>query len=90
MKTLLVGYDLNQPDQDYADLIEKLKSFGTWWHHLDSTWLIRAELTAKEMRDILKPLIGSSDEVLVIEVTGCSAAWMGFNQKASDWIKEHL
>jgi hypothetical protein len=29
MATLMVGYDLNKPDQDYEDLIDYLKSLGT-------------------------------------------------------------
>jgi hypothetical protein len=37
MNTLLVGYDLNKPGQDYAELKEYLKAQGTWWHALDST-----------------------------------------------------
>lgn len=40
MNTLLVGYDLNRPGQNYTELIEYLKSQVTWWHHLDSTWLV--------------------------------------------------
>jgi hypothetical protein len=40
-RTMLVGYDLNKPAQDYPKLIEKLKNFSAWWHHLDSTWLVR-------------------------------------------------
>src|SRR3954466_5756267 len=54
MNTLLIGYDLNKPGQDYADLIAYLKGFA-YWHHLDSTWLIRAEMSASDMRDKLTP-----------------------------------
>ncbi len=90
MATLLVGYDLKKPGQDYDPLIDKLKSFGTWWHHLDSTWLIKTEHTPKAVRDVLKPLIDANDELLVIDVSGRAAAWMGFNQRGSEWIKDNL
>lgn len=90
MSTLLVGYDLKKPGQDYSPLIEKLKSFGTWWHHLDSTWLIKTDETPKEVRDVLKPLIDANDELLVIDVSGRTAAWTGLNQRGSDWIKDNL
>ena len=36
MNTVLISYDLNQPGQDYPDLLTKLRSYGTYWHHLDS------------------------------------------------------
>ncbi len=39
MNTLLVGYDLNRPGQDYEDLTKFLKDQSTWWHALDSTWI---------------------------------------------------
>jgi hypothetical protein len=54
LSRLLVGYDLNSPRKDYTDLIEKMKSYGAWWHHLDSTWLIKTTKTPTEVRDELR------------------------------------
>jgi hypothetical protein len=90
VQTLLVGYDLNRPGQDYENLIEGLKRTGVWWHHLDSTWIVRTEETPAELRDRLKPHIDTNDEVLVIDVTGRAAAWMGFCKKAGDWLLKEL
>lgn len=90
MATLLVGYDLNRPGQDYPDLIQKLKSYGTWWHHLDSTWLVVTELNPRELRDALLPFVDDSDELLVLDVTGDAGAWHGFKSRGSDWLTEHL
>lgn len=42
--TLLIGYDLNAPGQDYGDLIEAVKASGARWHYLDSTWLVKTSL----------------------------------------------
>ncbi len=92
MRTFLVGYDLDKPDQDYKSLIEKLKSYGTWWHNLDSTWLIRAgdTVTTSGLRDELKAQIGSSDKLLVMEVTGVSWASVGFTKEATDWLYKYV
>ena len=92
MNTLLVGYDLNRPGQNYEKLFEFLKSAGTWWHHLDSTWLIKTTASAAELRDSLRTrsLIDGNDEVLVINVTGDAAAWYGFSQSGSKWLKDNL
>lgn len=90
MRTLLVGYDLNRPGQNYTGLIEALKAVPLWWHHLDSTWLLRTEETSVELRDRLSVHIDASDELLVIDVTGRAAAWSGFSERGGRWIKDNL
>jgi hypothetical protein len=88
MATLLVGYDLNKPDKDYEPLIKKLKAFDSWWHHLDSTWLIKVDKTPTAVRDELKEAIDENDELLVIDVSNDARAWAGFNAKGSKWLKD--
>ncbi|MBB3602790.1 hypothetical protein FHT40_002451 [Mycolicibacterium sp. BK556] len=90
MNTILIGYDLNKKGQDYDDLIEKIKSLGAWWHYLDSTWIVKTSHSASSTRDVLGPLIDSNDELLVIKITGDSAAWKGFNERGSKWLKDNL
>lgn len=89
MATMLVGYDLNKPGQNYEDLIERLKLVGSnWWHHLDSTWLIKTTMSPKELRDDLKAYVDSGDELLVVDVTGASWAASGFS--SYDWLHDNL
>jgi hypothetical protein len=90
MPTLLVGYDLNQPGQNYNRLWTQLKAYGTWWHHLDSTWLVTTELTPVQLRNALRDLVDTSDEVLVIDVTGKSWAGTGFDDQAYGWLKQNM
>ncbi|MBW8762948.1 MAG: hypothetical protein JF592_10230 [Microbacterium sp.] len=85
MATHLIGYDLNK-EKSYDDLIEAIKGLGSWWHHLDSTWIVRSTLTAKEVRDHLRPHLDADDELLVVDVTGRARAWRGFNKRGSDWL----
>lgn len=86
MAMLLVGYDLNKT-KDYPALYEAIKGLGSaWWHHLDSTWLIKSSKTAAQVRDELKGHIDADD--LVIDVTGDARAWTGFNPNGSKWLKE--
>ena len=91
MKTFLISYDLNRPRgaNAYPNLIEAIKSFGTWWHHLDSTWIIKSDKAASEIRDALQKHIDNGDELLVAVLSGV-AAWVGFDEKASSWLKENL
>lgn len=90
MNTLLVGYDLNRPSQNYEDLFKIIKAEGTWCHNLDSAWLVRSSKTASELLETIAGHIGKSDEVIVIDITGRSAAWINFPQEASDWVQRNL
>lgn len=90
MNTLLVGYDLNRPGQDYESLIEFLRSSHNWWHHLDSTWIVLVNDSPKDYRDKLLRHVDTNDELFVVEIKGKPAAWNGFNAKGSDWLQQNL
>ena len=90
MNSYLIGYDLNQTGQDYTDLVETIKNtFGTWWHHLDSTWIVKSDMTSEQIRDILRVRIDSNDELLVVKLVR-EAAWSGFNDRGSQWLLNNL
>jgi len=83
---LMVGYDLNRPGQEYGDLMEAIKGYGTWWHHLDSTWFIETDDSPSEVREHLQQFIDNGDELLVIQAARNWSA-IGFKQSAYDWFK---
>jgi hypothetical protein len=89
--TCLIGYDLNRPrkESDYPNLFEAIKSCGVWWHYLDSTWIVKTEMTAEQIRDSLQKHIDSGDELLVATMTG-EAAWAGLVQQAANWLRTNL
>lgn len=88
MSTKLIAYDLNRPGQNYDELIAAIKKLGAWWHHLDSTWLVKSNLSTKQIRDQLRSYVDAGDELLVVNVTGDARSWTGFNARGSNWIKE--
>lgn len=88
MATKLIAYDLNAPGQNYGELIAAIKSLGAWWHHLDSTWLVKSTLSTSEIRDRLSQHLGADDELLVVNVTGAARSWRGFNESGSKWLKD--
>ena len=87
MGTKMIAYDLSGPVANYADLIEDIKSLGTWWHHLDSLWLVNTDHSATELRDRLKAHLDDNDELLVVDVSGDGRAWKGFSDSGSKWLK---
>lgn len=90
MNTLLVGYDLNRPGQDYEELTKFLKGESTWWHALDSTWIVVTSKSTSELRDEIKRLVDPNDEVLVMNVQGDGWASFGLSKEATDWLKKYV
>ena len=85
MTVYIIGYDLNIPGQDYNKLIEAIKKTGTWWHQLDSTWIVESNLSAEKIRDILIQYLDRNDKILVAKLSG-ESAWAGFDKTGSDWL----
>ena len=90
MNVLMIGYDLKRPGQKYDELIEYLESHGTWWHDLDSTWLVKTPLTALQMLNEVKRHVDSNDKVLVLNVTGDVWATIGMSDEGNDWLQEQM
>ena len=89
MATYIVSYDLKKPGKDYSKLLKHLKSYGNWWHHLDSTWVIVTHKSAVEVRDETAAHMDANDLLLVVKSAGVGA-WRGFNQEGSEWLKANL
>jgi hypothetical protein len=89
MTTLLIGYDIHPTKgETYDELIDAIKTLGSWWHHLDSTWIVQCQRTPEQARDVLKEHLVKDDQLLVVDITGKAAAWSGFNERGSSWLKE--
>ena len=85
----MVSYDLNAPGKNYEALYEAIKSLGAWWHHLDSTWIVKHDGPAGQIRDTLARSLDNNDKLLVVRLTG-EGAWRGFNDSGSKWLKDNL
>lgn len=90
MATMLIAYDLNAPGQNYEDLIEEIKSFGAWWHCLDSTWLINTNLTPLQVATRLWAKMDRNDRLLVTRTYGSTTAWAGMTQQCVDWLEHTM
>lgn len=90
MANYLIGYDLDKPDQNYKELFKAIEAIGgSYWHCLDSTWIVKSNLTAIQLCNSLSKHIGSSDKLLVAALSK-DAAWIGFDKECSDWLKTNL
>ena len=89
MATVLITYDLASPGQKYADLHEAIQAAANWWHCVESTWIIKSDLSLEVIRDRLLASLDSNDKLLVVQLTG-AAAWAGFDQDCSSWLTNNL
>jgi hypothetical protein len=90
MPAYIISYDLNQPGQNYSNLYDAIKAQGSsHWRMLDSTWIVVSAKSAVQIRDNLIVHLDDNDKILVLK-SGIEAAWGGFNDKGSKWLKENL
>ena len=91
LATVLIGYDVHPPKGDaYDELSKAIQSLGTWWHHLETVWIVKCAHTPDEIRDRLKSRIGMEDQLLVVDISGDAAGWVGINESGSKWLNANI
>jgi len=91
MTIYVIGYDLHpKKGETYDELISAIKEFGTWWHCLDSTWLIVSDLSAIQIRDMLWQHMKADDQLLVVAYAPRNSAWCGFADNCRTWLEQHM
>lgn len=84
----LISYDLNTPGKNYNDLYIKLRSFNSYLHPLESTWVIDTLFSAKEIFDRLNPTIDSNDKLLIVKL---DTQWHALlSQSDYEWLHKFL
>lgn len=87
MARYIVTYDLVNR-RDYSPLIDKIKSYRTWAHPLESVWIIITDESSSQIRDSLSEFIDGDDKLLVMKTTQ-GASWIGLGRNVSEWIKNN-
>lgn len=84
-----IAYDLRSPGQNYERLYAAIRSYGTYCHALDSTWLVLTGESADAVRTRLSRHLDSNDGLLVAALTG-EASWQGLSNEVSRWLQDQL
>ena len=84
----VVSYDLRKPGQDYKGLFDALQASPSWWHYLESTWLIATSENANELYNRLQGHLDRDDSILVIQAGADRQGWLP--KKAWEWIDREL
>ncbi len=91
MATILIAFDIHPPNGEvYDGLIGAIQSLGTWWHHLETIWIVQCADKPGEIRDRLKSHLGIEDQLLVIDISGDTAGWAGVNDAGSKWLADNI
>jgi len=83
----LITYELSK-DKDYTSLYDAIKEYGTWWHYIESAWIIKTDETVSEIsRKLTRYLDEKDDSLLVIKIDpSLRQGWLP--KKAWEWIKK--
>ena len=88
MSVKIISYDLGSPESsdDYKDLIEYVKSLGSWVKPLYSFWLVDTDKTCSTIRDGAKQYLDSNDKLFVAEWSVDD--WAIYRlPKTAEWLK---
>ena len=88
MATYIVTYDLSGPSRNYGELLERIKSYGSWAHITESSWAISTTEDPVAIRDHLMGALDNNDNLFVGTLSW--SAWVGLGQDVSDWLKSNL
>lgn len=85
MNKYLITYDLKNNSRNYDDLFYAIKSLGAWWHYLDSTWIVKTNLTSSRIWPYLSNHITTTDRLLIVKID-FNDKWGWLSQDAWDWL----
>jgi hypothetical protein len=89
MDTFIIGYELYMPFQHYKILFDKIESLGTCIHFLDSTWIVKSNLSSYQIRDFLYNFIDTNDKIFVAKITYDAASY-GIDTNHINWLNTNL
>ncbi|MDU5083010.1 hypothetical protein [uncultured Tissierella sp.] len=91
MTSYLISCNLKNKDKNYENLYGKIKESSydnAWWHYLDSTWIIKSDLSLSEITSNLTSTIDKNDCLLVIEVKNTYNGWLP--KDAWDYLRDRI
>ncbi len=85
----IISYDLHTPGQKYEDLKNVIDNFGgSYIKILESTWLVRNDLTPNDMADRIKEVVDTNDYLFITKI---SSPYQGLlTEKQWEFIKNSI
>lgn len=89
MAVQMISYDLKNPGRNYNNLYEAIKGIGSWWHCVESVWLVQTNLNSAQIRDLLRPLLDTNDLLVVLAVDENWAS-IGLSDECNAWLHNNV
>jgi len=80
----LITYDLIKDGQHYEGLHLAIKNLGSWWHYLDSTWIVQTNYNSEQIERILTAKIDLNDRLLIVRLLKDYTGYLP--REAWDWL----
>lgn len=88
MAVLLITYDLNRPGQNYTDLLDKIKSYGSWARLSESSYAVATQNTPQTVYSQLSPHLDNSDTLYIVTL---KRPYSGQGpQDVNNWLEANL
>jgi hypothetical protein len=87
MTTFVISFDLGS-SFDQTDFFETLNSLGETQQATSSTWFLKSDKTAKEIRDLLALSMDSSERLVVLK-SASPGAWRNV-MCANKWLIDNV
>ncbi|WP_152539797.1 SinR [Afipia sp. P52-10] len=89
MAKFIASYDLHK-QRNYEPVWEALENLGAT-RLLESLWVLSAQLTASQVRDIIKAAADDDDSVAVVELQqGADWACVKAKQDGVAWLRQNI
>ena len=85
---LFISYDLNSPEQNCSDVIEKIHSLGSCAQIQESHWFVSSNLTSSQACNQVWTLMSSNDSLIVIDASNGNASSQNILSDSSKHIKK--
>ena len=87
MNKYLITYDLkNKNIRNYDRLYIAIKSIGPWCHYLESTWIIKTNLSSQQIWNLIGGYIMTNDHLLIVKIDESIPKWGWLPQDAWNWL----
>lgn len=81
-----IGFHVQGPESEYENLRNAIKALGPWSNRLPNTWLVESKLSARRIRDLLKPHMRETDRLFVGQFVNQNWAGTGMGSGFPEWL----
>jgi hypothetical protein len=82
----LIALSLQEADGEYESLFNAIKALGPWSNRLDEVWMVESKLSARQIRDLLKPHLTSGDRLFTGQLDRTWSA-TGMPKTFTSWMQ---